>query len=201
MKMRISIAALILFGTVSMASNLVAQSQSVVQPASQQSSPKPPFSLTSTGFDDGGIIPAKFTAPTPNEFQNSPPLAWSNTPDGTVSFVVLLHDLDGAVNRRTDDVTHWLIYNIPGSATNLSEGVQPLVQLPDGSVQAPNQRKTPGYLGPGARGIYHHYAFELYAIDIKLNLPSDSSRADVFNAVQGHILGKAVLMARFKRTD
>jgi Raf kinase inhibitor-like YbhB/YbcL family protein len=200
MKMNKLIAALIFTGAVSMTS-LSAQSQQAAQSASPQGSPKPPFSLISTGFDDGGILPEKFTAPTPTQFQNSPPFAWSNTPEGTASFVLLLHDVDGAVNKRTDDVTHWLIYNIPGSVSSLAEGVHPVVQLPDGSVQAPNQRKTPGYLGPGARGIYHHYVFELYALDVKLNLPTDAPRAEVFSALQGHVLGKAVLVARYKRTD
>jgi Raf kinase inhibitor-like YbhB/YbcL family protein len=116
-----------------------------------------------------------------------------------VSFVLLLHDLDGAMNHRTDDVTHWLVYNIPGTATSLPEGISPAPELPDGSVQAPNQRKTPGYLGPGARGKYHHYTFELYALDTKLTLPVEALRADVFNAMQGHVLDKAVLVGKYKR--
>lgn len=194
------IIALIVVVAASMTSNLTAQAQPAAQSSPQVPS-KPPFSLTSTGFDDGGVIPEKFTGPTPTSFQNSPPLEWMNAPEGTVTFVLLLHDLDGSINHRTDDITHWLIYNIPGSATGLPEGTQPQVQLPDGSVQAPNQRKTPGYLGPGARGIYHHYTFELFALDSKLNLPTDASRADIFNAVQGHILGKAVLVGRYKRGD
>jgi Raf kinase inhibitor-like YbhB/YbcL family protein len=199
--MKILIAALILVGAVNMTSNLTAQGQPATKPVSTQASSKPPFTMTTAGFDDGGIIPDKFTGPTPTQFQNSPPLVWSNPPDGTESFVLLLHDVDATINKQTDDVTHWLIYNIPGSASGLTEGIQPIAKLPDGSVQAPNQRKTPGYLGPGARGIYHHYVFELYALDIKLSLPTEASRTDVFNAVQGHILGKVVLVGRFKRTD
>lgn len=182
---------------ISMTLRLMAQAPSTPQ----QSQAKPPMSLSSTGFNDGGIIPNTFTAPTPTQFQNSPPLAWDNAPAATVSFVLLLHDLDAAINHRTDDVTHWLIYNIPGTATGLPEGISPAAQLPDGSIQAPNQRKTPGYLGPGARGSYHHYTFELFALDTKLNLPSDASRIDVFNAMQGHVLEKAVLVGKFMRKD
>jgi len=192
--MKTSIALLIATAVVSMTVSMTAQS------AAPQA-PKPPFSMTSTGFEDGAVLPDKFTAPTPTEFQASPPLAWSNTPEGTVSFVLLLHDLEGTINHRTDDVTHWLIYNIPGTAKGLPEGVSPVAQLPDGSVQAPNQRKAPGYLGLGARGIYHHYAFELFALDTKLNLPIEASRTDVFNAMQGHIQGKAVLLTKYVRKD
>jgi hypothetical protein len=198
--MKRSIVTLMAAAVVSMAASLAAQAPQTA-PAAPQAPPKPPFTLTSTGFEDGGILPDKFTAPTPTQFQNSPPLAWINAPEGTVSFVLLLHDLEGALNKRTDDITHWLVYNIPGTATGMTEGVQPLAQLPDGSVQALNQRKVTGYLGPGARGIYHHYTFELYALDTKLTLPVDASRADVFNAIQGHILGKAVLVSRYKRKD
>lgn len=171
------------------------------QPPAPQGPSKPPFTISSPGFEDGGVIPDKFTAPTPTQFQNSPPLVWRNTPEGTASFVLLVHDLDGAINHRTDDVTHWLIYNIPGTANGLSEGVSAVAQLPDGSVQAPNQRKTPGYLGPGARGIYHHYSYELFALDTKLSLPIDAPRADVFNAMQGHVLGKAVIVGKYVRKD
>ena len=199
--MKRSIVTLMAAAAVSMAVSLAAQAPQATQPAVPQNPPKPPFFMTSAGFEDGGILPDKFTAPTPTAFQNSPPLAWSNTPEGTVSFVLLLHDLEGALNKRTDDITHWLVYNIPGTAVGMAEGVQPGAQLPDGSAQAPNQRKTPGYLGPGARGVYHHYTFELYALDTKLTLPADAPRADVFAAMQGHILGKAVLVARYKRKD
>ena len=178
--------------------SLAAQSQQQTPQTAQQPS-KPPFTLTSTGFEDGGVIPETFTGPTPTSFQNSPPLAWANAPDGTVSFVLLVHDLDGSINKRTDDDTHWLIYNIPGSATGLPEGVKPAVQLADGSVQALNSHNNPGYIGPGARGKYHHYTFEVYALDIKLNVPTDAPRADIINAMQGHILGKAVLVGRYKR--
>jgi Raf kinase inhibitor-like YbhB/YbcL family protein len=169
--------------------------------AAPGASHKPHFSLSSSGFDDGGVIPEKFTGPTPTSFQNTPPLEWINTPPGTVTFVLLLHDPEGVIDHGTDDVTHWLIYNIPGTATHLPEGIPPGAQLPDGSVQAPNQRKTPGYLGPGVRGIYHHYTFELYALDTKLNLPTDASRAQVFSAMQGHVLDKAVLVGKYMRPE
>jgi Raf kinase inhibitor-like YbhB/YbcL family protein len=184
----------------------VAHATQAATPAAQTAtaptgSHKPHFSLSSSGFEDCGVIPEKFTGPTPTSFQNTPPLEWTNTPPGTVTFVLLLHDPEGVINHGTDDVTHWLIYNIPGSATGLPEGIPPGAQLPDGSVQAPNQRKTPGYLGPGVRGIYHHYTFELYALDTKLYLPTDASRAQVFSAMQGHVLDKAVLVGKYMRPE
>jgi hypothetical protein len=58
-----------------------------------------------------------------------------------------------------------------------------------------------GYTGPGAGapGPYHHYTLELYAIDMKLDLARDATRNVVLKAIDGHILGKAVLVGRFHR--
>jgi phosphatidylethanolamine-binding protein (PEBP) family uncharacterized protein len=73
--------------------------------------------------------------------------------------------------------------------------------LADGTVQAKSLRGTPGYMGPGNAAInpYHHYTWELFALDTKLSLGPDASRADVMKAMEGHIIGKAVLNGRFRR--
>jgi phosphatidylethanolamine-binding protein (PEBP) family uncharacterized protein len=54
-------------------------------------------------------------------------------------------------------------------------------------------------MGPGARSVYHHYTFELYALDTKLPLGTDATRADVLAAMEGHVIGKAALEGRFHR--
>src|SRR5262249_43902396 len=99
------------------------------------------------------------------------------------------------------DVLHWMIFNIPGSAHELAEGVPANAQLADGTVQAKNRRGAVGYMGPGAgaAGPYHHYTFELFALDTKLDLGLDATREDVLKAIDGHILGKAVVFGRFHR--
>jgi Raf kinase inhibitor-like YbhB/YbcL family protein len=169
------------------------------QGAAPKAPSRPAMALTTTAFEDGGVIPNKYTQADPNPV--SPKLEWTNAPAGTVSFVLLLHDPDLAMNKKTDDVTHWLIFNIPGSAHELAEGIPATAQLPDGSVQIKGTRNMVGFMGPGAPpgGPYHHYTFELFALDAKLDLGPDASRADVMNAIQGHILGKAVLAGRFHR--
>jgi len=156
--------------------------------------------LTTSAFEDGGIVPDKYTAEAKAP-QVSPQLSWSHVPEGTVSFVLILQDPDVAIDRTTAQVLHWLMFNIPGTATGLPEGVPKQSQFPDGSIQAPNKRKEPAYLGPGAgsAGPYHHYIFELLALDIKLSLGPDATLAEVLNAAQGHILGKGVLVGRFHR--
>lgn len=159
----------------------------------------PGLTLTTTAFSDGGEIPSKYTQSDPNAV--SPKLEWTHVPPNTVSFVLILHDPDVAMQRKTGDVLHWLIFNIPGSATGLPEGVPPTAQLSDGTVQPKNQRGNAGYMGPGApaAGPYHHYTFELFALDTKLDLGPNATRGEVFQAMEGHILGKGVLVGRFHR--
>jgi hypothetical protein len=74
--------------------------------------------------------------------------------------------------KRTDQVLHWVIFNIPGTARELNEGVPAQARLPDGSIQGLNQSKKIGYMGMGAAapGPYHHYNFELFTLDTKLDL-------------------------------
>jgi Raf kinase inhibitor-like YbhB/YbcL family protein len=161
--------------------------------------PRPGLTLTTAAFDDGGVIPNKYTQADPNPV--SPKLEWTNVPANTVTFVLYMHDPDVALQRKTDDMLHWLLFNIPGDARSLGEGVPTGAQPSDGSVQIKNGGGVIGYRGPGAgaAGPYHHYTLELFALDAKLDLSPDATRADILKAMDGHILGKGVLMGRFHR--
>lgn len=159
----------------------------------------PPMSLTSTSFTDGGIIPNKFTwastvAPV------SPALAWENAPAGTVSFALILHDPDVTRSHTSEDYLHWMMFNIPASVHGFAEALPNAAQLPDGSIQGKASNGKPGYLGLGAHGdVYHHYVFELYALDTRLTLGPDATRADLLKAMDGHVLAKAADEGRFHR--
>ena len=155
----------------------------------------PGLTLTTTAFPDGGEIPAKFAGAD----GVSPKLEWSNVPANTATFALIMHDPDVALQRRNDDVLHWMMFNIPGTSRGLPEGMPAAGQMSDGTVQAMNLRKALGYMGPGASaaGPHHHYTFELFALDTKLELMPDATRADVLKAMDGHILGKGVLVGRF----
>jgi Raf kinase inhibitor-like YbhB/YbcL family protein len=176
-----------------------AMAQAPAPGAAPAGPPKPGLTLTSMGIEDGGIIPAKYTQS--SQMPVSPDLEWTNVPAGTMSFILLLHDPDAAPRKGSEDVTHWLIFNIPGTATSLPENVPPTAQMSDGTIQAKNLRGNVGFMGPGAgaAGPYHHYTFELYALDTKLMLGPDATRADILKAADGHILGKGVLEGRFHR--
>jgi Raf kinase inhibitor-like YbhB/YbcL family protein len=169
------------------------------QPGAKRAPAGPGLTITSPAFEDGGIIPDKFTQQVAAPI--SPKLEWAHAPAGTVSFVLLMRDPDTAPQKKVVDILHWLVLNIPGSAKELPEAVPADAKLADGSVQLKNFRGAVGYLGPGAgaAGPYHHYTWELFALDTKLDLTADATRADVLNAMDGHILGKGALMGRFHR--
>src|SRR5262245_56014598 len=83
----------------------------------------PPLLMTSTAWEDGGVIPDKYTQ-AGGQNAPSPELKWSQVPMGTQSFVLLMHDPEPVLNKGSKmDITHWLVWNIPGTSTGLPEGV------------------------------------------------------------------------------
>jgi len=159
------------------------------------------MSLTSSAFADGGTIPMKHSQA---GHDVSPPLSWTGAPDSTRSFVLIVHDADAATGDGTDDMLHWMVWNIPGTATSLPEG------FPQGSQAPDNIRQLSGtgpyYRGPAApsTGPAHHYLFELYALDAAINVTAAGqqtapTRASIMQAMQTHIRGKGVLVGLYKR--
>lgn len=194
---------------VASAALLLGQAPTTPAPTTPSTAPgtapaKPPagpgLTLTTDAFEDGGIIPAKYTQQDPKPV--SPKLTWTNVPAGTVSFALIFHDPDTAPMRSSEDILHWMAFNIPAETRELQEGMSDTATLPNGMIQAKNRRGTPGYMGPGAgaAGPYHHYTFELFALDTKLNLTPDATRAEVLKEMNGHVLGKGVVVGRFHRT-
>src|SRR3954466_3106975 len=166
----------------------------------------PAMTLTVAGFPDGADIPVKFSQAAPGVATGeglSPAISWTNPPAGTQLFVLNMRDLDVARNKTTDDQAHWIVWNIPASATGLPEGVPKGAKLANGASQISATGQV--YRGPGApaTGPRHHYMFELYALDssIEVEPTADAfdTRANVFKAMQGHVLAKAVYGGLFKR--
>jgi Raf kinase inhibitor-like YbhB/YbcL family protein len=156
--------------------------------------------MSTTAFADGAEIPAKYTQAGD---QISPAISWTNVPAGTVTFLLHMHDLELSRNHTTDDQLHWIVWNIPGTATGLPEGVPKGAQLENGAYQLSATGAV--YRGPGApaNGPRHHYTLELFALDTKLDIPPGTdvfeTRTAIMKAIQGHILGKAVYMGLFRR--
>ena len=166
----------------------------------------PAMTMTIPAFLDGGLFPVRFSQAAegvaPGE-GTSPAINWANVPAGTQSFVLNMHDMDAARNKTSEDQAHWVVWNIPATATGLKEGVPKGSRLPDGSYQISATGAMYRGPGAGANGPYHHYVFELYALDTTINVlpgtdPFDT-RANVMKAIQGHILGKAVYGGLFRR--
>ena len=161
------------------------------------------MALTSSAFVDGARIPDR-NAQAGHDV--SPSLSWIGAPDSTASFVLIVHDLDTAIGNGTYDMLQWMVWNIPGSTHSLPEGVPQGGQLADGSRQISGT--GPYYRGPAApaSGPVHHYAFELYALDMMLDVPAvgaapAATRAAVMAAMATHIRGKAVTVGFYKRAS
>jgi Raf kinase inhibitor-like YbhB/YbcL family protein len=153
--------------------------------------------VSSTAFADGGDIPARFNG----NMGVSPELTWAAPPAGTMSFVLIMHDLDAQTgNGMGSDITHWVIWNIPGTATRLAENVAAGATLPDGSHQANNIAGQPKYMGPAppAGHPYHHYIFQLYALNAMLDLPATATRADIEKAIEGKIVARGAFTGKVK---
>jgi Raf kinase inhibitor-like YbhB/YbcL family protein len=167
--------------------------------AQQQAAPPPSkFQLKSSAYTEGSMIPTQYSCADPNAA--SPALSWTNAPAAAVSFAVIMHDTDAAPMKGTMDVTHWIFWGIPATSTSVPAGVKPDT-MPGGIEQGKNIRGVNGYQPPcpppGATP--HHYIFEIYALDAKLDLPAGSARADLLKAMDGHVIGKATYVGLFGR--
>jgi Raf kinase inhibitor-like YbhB/YbcL family protein len=152
-----------------------------------------PLLMESTAFEDGGIVPQKYAG----REGVQPGFTFSNAPEGTVSYAIIFHDIDVALQGGTNDVLHWIAWNIPGAAKGIPEG-----KLPEGSVTGKNIANQNSYFGPGAPPgpRYHHYVFELYALNAKLELPDTAGRPELLAAMAGKIVAKAAYVGRFRGT-
>jgi Raf kinase inhibitor-like YbhB/YbcL family protein len=118
-------------------------------------------------------------------------------PATLASYAIIFHDMENATRGGPTDTLHWTIFDIPASAKGLTKGL-PAGDLPDGSRQGPGIRGG-AYFGPGAgAGPYHHYVCEFYALDIKLELPANTTRDAILAKMEGHVIGKAVYVGRFR---
>ena len=159
------------------------------------------MTLTSSAFTDGGMIPAKHAQ---QGRDVSPPLAWSGAPDSVTSYVLIVHDIDAPIGDGSDDMLHWMVWGLSGSTSSLPEGV------PQGPTGTGGFRQISGtgpyYRGAAApaTGPAHHYLFELYALDINVNVQPvgqspPATRAAVIAAMTGHFRGTGVMVGLYTR--
>jgi Raf kinase inhibitor-like YbhB/YbcL family protein len=168
------------------------------------------MTLITTAWPDGGMIPTRYTQSGP---EISPAIQWSGAPAGTMSYVLTFVDADTVVNNSTDGLLHWMVWNIPGTATQIAQGRPDGFELEDGMRQISVSGSR--YRGPGApaAGPLHHYILELYAldttIDVKVNPQGaqdanpnvQAIRGSIMQAMTGHIRGKAAYAGLFHRSE
>jgi Raf kinase inhibitor-like YbhB/YbcL family protein len=149
------------------------------------------LTVSSTSFPDGSEIPAKYTGQ-----GISPQLSWTGAPAGTMSYVLIMHDVDAAIpaGSLNNDISHWVVWNIPASSTSIPEGGP----VPAGANQY--SLRGPQYMGPAppAGHPYHHYIFEVYALNSTLDVPAGATRADVEKAMEGKIIARGAYVGRAK---
>ena len=151
------------------------------------------FSISSSSFSQGGEIPRKFTC---DGADVSPELTWTTPPAGTQSFALIADDPDAPAGTWT----HWVLYDLPPQITVVPEGMSKVDEVPSGGRQGRNDFRKIGYGGPcPPPGKPHRYFFKIYAVDRMLNLKPGSSKQEVEQAMQNHILGQAELMGKYQR--
>ena len=158
----------------------------------------PMINIKIADFPDGGRIPNKYTCAA-GPTSPSPAMTWAGAPTNTQSYVVIMHDPDPVLGgSATNDVLHWAIFDIPGDAKGLPEGVKNGEQA-DGAKHITNLGNSPGYMGPCAPPGHgdHHYTFEVYALNAKLGLPASTTRGDLMNAMNGKVIAKGVYIGMF----
>ena len=151
------------------------------------------LSLSSIAFEEGDKIPVKYTC---DGQYISPPLEWSEPPQQTQAFALIVDDPDAPIGV----FTHWVIFNIPSDSHGLPEAVPTQAQLSSGASQGKSDFGRMGYGGPcPPPGRPHRYRFTLYALDQRLDLKAGVSKKQLVGAMQGHILAQGQLMGTYQR--
>jgi len=148
--------------------------------------------ISSPGFSEGDMIPTCYTCDGPDV---SPELSWRGVPEAAKSLALICDDPDAPMGTWV----HWVLFNIPSSANGLTAEIPSDASLENGARHGTNDFRRLGYGGPCPPGGTHRYFFKLYALDTELDLDSGVTKAQLLEAMQGHILTEAQLMGTYKR--
>jgi len=154
---------------------------------------KDPMQLASTAFTEGAPIPGKYTCDDKNV---SPPLKWSGIPPGAKALVLIADDPDAPSGTWV----HWVLYDLPATASELAEDVPKSQYVAAGAKQGLNDFRHLGYGGPcPPPGKPHRYCFKLYALDAPLDLKPGVTKKEVERVMGQHLLGQAQLIGTYQR--
>jgi Raf kinase inhibitor-like YbhB/YbcL family protein len=152
--------------------------------------------LTSSAFDHQGEIPKQFTC---DGNDIAPALSWSGVPEDAKSLALIVDDPD-APDPAAPKMTwvHWVLYNIPPSSSGLAENISSS-ELPQETLQGKNDWRQTGYRGPCPPIGRHRYFFKLYALDVVLPDLHTPAKAQLEQAMQGHVIAQAELTGTYQR--
>jgi Raf kinase inhibitor-like YbhB/YbcL family protein len=142
--------------------------------------------LTSPAFEANGSIPSKYTCDGAGVI---PPLAFTAVPPAAATLALIVDDPDAPAGTWD----HWIIWNIPVSTNSIAEGTPP-----EGTTGM-NSWKRPGWGAPCPPDREHRYFFKLYALDLRLDLPTSANKSGLEKAMRGHIVAQAELVGRYRR--
>ncbi len=152
------------------------------------------FSLSSPAFEHNGLIPSVYTCDGKNI---NPDLSIQGVPEGAMSLAHIMDDPDipDFVKEKYNitEYIHWVVFNIDPSITEILENTEP------SGISGQNGVATHGYTGPCPPDRQHRYMFNLYALDIMLELPAGATKVEVLKAMEGHILAHTTLIGLYER--
>jgi Raf kinase inhibitor-like YbhB/YbcL family protein len=147
-----------------------------------------PFTLTSPAFLEGQTIPRQYSCDGDNI---APPLRWSDPPESTRGFALIMDDPDAP----NGTFTHWMLYDIPVTAKDLAG------QSPGKALHNDFGRAAYGGPCPPVGHGSHRYFFTLHAVDVPSLIVKTRTRTGLERALQTHTLATARLMGRYERTS
>ena len=163
------------------------------------------ISVTSSAFDHHGMVPEANSAYGDNV---SIDLSWADLPEGTQQLALICDDpIVVEIGMMEQPFVHWVMYNIPASASGLPAGLPSDATLEmdglEGAINGLNGLRRPGYFGPRppANGQLHAYHFRVYALDDALNLEPGLGKAELLDAMEGHVLATGMLMGHYERKE
>ena len=150
--------------------------------------------IIKSAFEDGGFIPEEYTA---DGRDISPPLIIENVPPEAETLAIIVDDPDAPMGT----FTHWLIWNIPADVSEISKNIEKKEEVKglNGALQGKNDFNEIGYMGPAPPGGVHTYRFYVYALEDQLDLQAGADKETLLNAMEGHVLEKAVLKGEYTR--
>ena len=143
------------------------------------------LSIKSPAFEHGKLIPKKYSC---DGQDINPPLTIEGIPKEAKTLVLAVDDPDAP----SGTFDHWIVWNIPASASKIGENTVP-------GTEGMNSARQQGYMGPCPPSGTHRYFFKVYALDTELSLGASSRKKDVEKAMQGHIVAKGELVGLYRR--